>query len=160
MEIDDKDKIYLQKQNVHKILAHSYVAHFLLFLFGVFLDMLFKLRVFTDFAMTASSVGATLLICGSVLIFWAQYTSHHLNKENITKETFCNGPYRYTRTPTNFGIFFMTLGFGMIANSFFVILFAFISFVVAKFVFLDKEEKVLAAKYGAPYLEYKKSIKF
>jgi protein-S-isoprenylcysteine O-methyltransferase Ste14 len=52
------------------------------------------------------------------------------------------------------------LGFGLVINAFFVIVSAFISFVIAKFLFIEKQEKVLAEKYGAPYLEYKKSVKF
>lgn len=156
--MENDDKTYLRKQSVHKILAHSYAMYFLLFLIGVVLDIIFRFKIFTNPIMVP--VGVTLLILGSILIIWAQYTSHELNTENVTKETFCRGPYCYTRTPTNFGLFFMILGFGMIINAFFVILLTFVSFVVAKFVFLEKEEKVLAAKYGTPYLEYKKSVKF
>lgn len=154
----ESNKQHFQKTSVHKILAHSYAMHFILFLIGVSLDIVFKFKIFTSPIM--APIGVILLILGSVLILWAQYTSHNLNTENVTKETFCHGPYCYTRTPTNFGIFFIMLGFGMIANAFFVILSSLISFVVAKFIFLEKEEKALAAKYGAPYLEYKQSVKF
>ena len=105
-------------------------------------------------------MGFIFLIFGTFLVFWAQKTSRHLNIENITKETFCHGPYRYTRSPTHWGLFLLMLGFGMIANAFFIVLFSIISFLITKLVFLKKEEKVLAAKYGTPYLEYKKSVKF
>lgn len=145
-------------RSIHKILAHSYAMHFMLLLVGVALDIIIGVKVFTSPQMLP--VGAIFLVLGTILIFWAQYTSRHLKKENITKETFRHGPYHYTRTPTNFGIFFMMLGFGMIVNAFFVILSSVISFIVAKFVFLNKEEEVLAEKYGAPYVEYKKSVKF
>lgn len=158
MEISDKDKIYLQKQSVHKVLAHSHSAQFVLFLFAVFLDLRFGIKIFWNSGFVI--FGVILLIFGSFFIFWAQYTSHHLDKKNITKESFARGPYRYIRNPTNFGIFFMMLGFGITVNSFFVILFSFISSLVVKFIFLEKEEKILSAKYGAPYLEYKKSVKF
>ena len=53
-----------------------------------------------------------------------------------------------------------TLGFGIMADTFFVILFALISFVVAKYVFIKRQEELLAEKYGAPYLEYKKMVRF
>lgn len=158
MKIDDKDKTYPQKQSVHKVLAHSHAAQFILFLFAFFLDLMFRIKIFGNSGFAI--FGVVLLIIGSVLIFWAQYTSHHLDKKNITKESFSRGPYRYVRNPTNFGIFFTMLGFGIVANSFFVVLFAFISSFVVKFVFVKKEEKILASKYGAPYLEYKKSVKF
>lgn len=48
----------------------------------------------------------------------------------------------------------------MINNDIFVILFTFLSFIISKFIFLNKEEQILAKKYGAPYLEYLNSVKF
>lgn len=158
MENNDKDEIYLERQSVHKVLAHSHAAQFVLFLFAVFLDLMSGIKIFRNSGFAI--FGVFLLILGSILIFWAQYTSRHLDKKNITKESFSRGPYRYVRNPTNFGIFFTMLGFGIIADSFFVVLFAFISSLVVKFVFLGKEEKILTLKYGAPYLEYKKLVKF
>ena len=146
------------KNNVHKVLVHSYSAYFLFFLAGVFLDLIFNIKVFTNLIVVP--IGFMLLILGTLLVFWAQKSSRNLKIENITKETFQGGPYRFTRTPTNLGLFLLMLGFGMTANALFVILFSFVSFVVAKFIFLEKEEKILASKYGAPYLEYKSAVKF
>lgn len=154
----EKDKIQPQKHNIHKVLAHSYSTYFILFLVGVVLDLIFKIRIFTN--PVVIPMGVVLLILGSILILWAQYTSRNLKKENISKETFCHGPYCYTRGPTNLGLLFLILGFGIIVNAFFVVFLAFISFILGKFVFLDKQEKLLAEKYGDPYLEYKKSVKF
>ncbi|MFA6177738.1 MAG: isoprenylcysteine carboxylmethyltransferase family protein [Candidatus Paceibacterota bacterium] len=156
MESNNKDSI--QKQNIHKILAHSHATQLVLFLFAVFLDIVFSIKIFTDSTLLTGA-GVVFLIFGSALIFWAQYTSHHLPDENITKESFSHGPYHYVRNPTNLGIFLMVVGFGIIANSFFVIFFALISSLVVKFAFLEKEEKILTAKYGEPYLEYIKSVK-
>ena len=85
---------------------------------------------------------------------------HHLNKENMNKETFCNGPYRYTRIPTHFGLFFLMLDFGVIVNSLFIVILSVISFIIIKLTFIKKEEKILTEKYGTPYLEYKNSVKF
>jgi len=105
-------------------------------------------------------IGFVFLALGTFLILWAQTTSRHLKKENITPETFCHGPYCYTRAPTHLGLFLLMLGFGFISNAFFVILLTLFAFFIGKLVFLDKEEKILAEKYGAPYLEYKKMVKF
>lgn len=157
----EKDEtILLQKQNLHKILVYSHGMQFVLFLFAVFLDAMFNIKVFSNFNFIFAVIGVIFLIKGSVLIFWAQHSSHHLHNENITKESFSRGPYRYVKNPTNYGIFFTILGFGIIANSFFVILFAFISSMIAKFFFLNREKEILIAKYGAPYIEYRKSVKF
>jgi protein-S-isoprenylcysteine O-methyltransferase Ste14 len=154
----ENNKIHLQKHSVHKVLAHSYSVYFLFFLVGVFLDLVFNFKVFNSSMVMPP--GFILLIFGTFLILWAQKTSRNLKKDIINKETFCHGPYYFTRTPTNFGLFFLMLGFGLMINAFFVTLFALISFVIAKFTFLKKEEEILALKYGAPYLEYKKMVKF
>ena len=156
--MENQDKIPLQKQSVHKILAHSYSVYFIFFLISVCLDFVFNFKFFNNFIAIPS--GFIFLLFGTFLVFWAQKTSRHLDVENVTKETFCHGPYRYTRSPTHWGLFLLMLGFGMIANAFFIVLFSIISFLITKLVFLKKEEKVLAAKYGTPYLEYKKSVKF
>ena len=147
----------MHKTRIHRILAHSYAVYFVLFLIGVTLDFIFKIEIFTS--PIAVSVGVALLIFASFLILWAQKTSRNLKKENITKETFCQGPYCYTRSPTHWGLFFLMLGFGIIADAFFVILSTLISMIIAKFVFIEKQEEALGEKYGTPYLEYKKLIK-
>ena len=162
----DIDKTPVRQYRVHKILAHSYTMYFTLFLVGVFLDIFFSARgefasggeFFASPIMIVFSI--LLLIIATLLILWAQKTSRNLDIKDLSKETFCKGPYCYTRSPTHWGLFFLILGFGIIANAFFVILFTLISFLIAKFVFLNKQEAVLAEKYGTHYLEYKKMVKF
>lgn len=146
------------KYSVHKVLAHSYTVFFLLFLVGVSFDMIFRLKIFSGPAM--APVGISIIIFATLLVFWAQMTSRNLNKENITKESFYKGPYCYTRSPTHWGLFLLILGFGIITNALFVILSSLISFIVTKLIFLKKEEEILTEKYGAPYLEYKKAVRF
>jgi protein-S-isoprenylcysteine O-methyltransferase Ste14 len=155
MEGGDK---FEQKTSVHKILAHSYAAQFAFFLAGVYLDIVFNLKIFKGNAIVVF-FGFVFLLIGTFLIIWAQKTSKNLKKENISKETFTNGPYKYTRSPTHWGLFLLMLGFGMVINAFFVIFLSFLSFVFTKLTFLKKEEKILALKYGAPYIEYKKSVR-
>ena len=162
----DINKTPVRQYRVHKILAHSYTMYFILFLVGVFLDIFFSARgefasggeFFASPIMIVFSI--LLLIIATLLILWAQKTSRNLDIKDLSKETFCKGPYCYTRSPTHWGLFFLILGFGIIANAFFVILFTLISFLIAKFVFLNKQEAVLAEKYGTHYLEYKKMVKF
>ncbi len=146
-----------RQHRVHKILAHSYTMYFILFLAGVGLDIFFKFEIFSN--PIWASVGIILLVFASILIFWAQKASRNLDIKNVTKETFCKGPYCYTRSPTHWGLFFLILGFGIIANAAFVILSTLISFIISRWVFLEKQENVLAEKYGATYLEYKKTVK-
>jgi len=154
----EQDIFNLHKNKVHKVLARSYSVYLFSFLAGVCLDLIFNFRIF-NYSLVPI-LGILFLIIGTVLIIWAQGTSRNLKKENLKKETFFNGPYRYTRTPTNFGLFFLILGFGYVVHSPFIILLDLVAFFIAKFIFLNKEEKILAEKYGAPYLEYKKIVRF
>lgn len=146
------------EHNVHRVLAHSYTVYFILFLFGIVLDVIFKFKIFSS--SFAVPIGLALLVIASFLILWAQKTTRKGKGEHVTKETFCKGPYCYTRHPTYLGLFLLLIGFGIIANALFVILATLISFLVAKFIFIEKEEKILTKKYGAPYLEYKRAVKF
>jgi protein-S-isoprenylcysteine O-methyltransferase Ste14 len=145
-------------ENIHHVLAHSYSTYFILFLVGLSLDLFFKSKVFTGEVVVF--FGMILLGLGTLLVVWAQSTSRNIDKGNITKEVFAHGPYCFTRSPTHWGLFLLMLGFGLIANAFFVIILTIISFVLTRLIFLRKEEKLLVAKYGSPYLEYKRSVKF
>lgn len=143
---------------VHKTLAHSYVVYFFILVVGVFLDIMFPIRVFPSSVMV--SIGFLLLILASALIWWAQRSSGDLlKKEEVDVEHFFRGPYRYTRTPTHWGLFFLALGFGFVAHAFFVIVLTIISFIVTKSTFVKKQEALLEEKFGAPYREYKNKVK-
>lgn len=160
--LDNKEQTRSSKQSersVHHILAHSYSFYLLLFLLSFFLDLAFPVKIFKTSIM--APIGFVFLALASLLILWAQKTSRDLRRiEEIKMEHFCRGPYCYTRSPTHWGLFLLMLGFGITINAFFVILSTLISLVVTKLVFLKKEESLLVKKYGAPYLEYKKIVKF
>lgn len=156
--MENDDKIYFKEGSVHKVLAHSYLLYLFFLLAGVSLDVFFKFEIFSNSVF--SFFGIFFLIFGTFLIFWAQNTSRNLKTETINKDTFTRGPYYYTRSPTHLGLASVILGFGIITNAFFVVFFALISFIISKFTFLKKEEKILALKYGDPYLEYKKLVRF
>lgn len=150
-------KIEESISKVHGVLAHSYLFYFVFFLLALCLDFVFPLKIFET--SETAFLGILFLILGTFLILWAQKTSLNLSTENLSKETFSHGPYGYTRSPTHFGLFFMILGFGIVINSLFIVIFSIIAFFVTKFVFIKKQEKILAEKYGVPYLEYKKSVR-
>jgi len=158
---DEKDTIMediLDGTMVHRVLAHSYFVYFLFLVLSVVLDIIFHIHAFeSSFTVPA---GFVILILATILIMWAQNTSRNLNIENINKDTFLHGPYCYTRSPTHYGLFLLMLGFGLVANAFFVIMFTIVSLLITKFFFLKKEENLLEKKYGDAYKEYKKLVKF
>lgn len=146
------------KNEVHRILAHSYFVYFLSFLFGMIFDLLSPFKIFSHSSFVL--LGVALLLFGTFLVIWAQESSRNFKKENLSKDIFFNGPYYYTRSPTHWGLFFLMLGFGIIANAVFIVLSTLVAFLITRFFFLDKEEEILEKKYGIHYLEYKKIVKF
>ncbi len=151
-------KQYPKHRTVHHVLAHSYLWYFIPLIVAVFLDLFYPVKIFEKFL--GMPTGFVFLGLATLLIFWAQSTSRKLEEKDLTKDSFCKGPYCYTRMPTHWGLFILVLGFGLILNAFFVVIFNFISFVLTKILFVKEQEKILEEKYGAPYLEYKKSVKF
>jgi len=156
MKVYDEEHIY--KKKVHRVLAQSYSVYLVSFLVGISLDIIFQLKIFNVQAIVF--LGPALLVFATILIFWAQHTSRHLKKEDLSREAFFRGPYRFTRSPTHYGLFFLMLGFGIINNAVFVVLFTLVAFLVTRLIFLDKQEKILEEKYGTHYAEYKKLVKF
>ncbi len=152
-----KDRI-IQETKVHRVLAHSYLVYLLFLLLGVALDVIFHIHAFESYFTIPA--GFLILFFATILIMWAQNTSRNLKIDNVTKETFLHGPYCYTRSPTHYGLFLLMLGFGLIANAFFVIMFTIVSLLITKFFFLKKEEDLLEEKYGNPYREYREAVKF
>ncbi len=154
---NEKMKEVAQKIKIHTILAHSYSFYFIAFLVGLFFDFIFKFKIFTHPIVIL--IGFILIIFSSILIFWAQNTSRNLKSKILTKDDFLIGPYRFSRSPTHWGLTFLMLGFGFLVNGFFVIFLTIISFFITKFIPLKEEEAILAQKYGEPYLEYKKLVR-
>lgn len=148
----------IMANKVHTALAHSYFVHFIFILVGLLLDFIFPIKIFQH--ATVVRTGFVLLVLASLLIFWAQHTTRNLFiKESITKKSFEKGPYKYTRIPTHIGLLLLTLGFGVVVNTFFVVVTSLLSFIIGKMIFLRKYEEVLEEKYGTAYTEYKKEVK-
>ena len=147
-----------EKGRLIKILSRSYVFYFLLFLGGILLDLKFPTHYLkSEYAL---SVGILFIIFASVLIFWIKANSKNAKKENPTKEDFMRGPYKYSSIPNHWAIFFLILGFGVLINAAFAVLVTILAFFATLYKFLKMQEAVLVEKFGEPYKEYKKIVKF
>lgn len=155
------DKEYIHKNGtIHFLLAHSYVIFLFIIILGVIFDTFFKYKIFSNNIF--QYIGFFMLLVSSIIIFWAQKVSLNYKdrkKKNDSMTYFEHGPYQYLRNPTHLSVFIMTLGFGLIINSFFSVIFAIIAYLITKIFFLKREEKILEKKYGEVYLEYKKKVK-
>ena len=146
------------RPRIHKVLAQSYIVYLLALVFGLIFSAIWPFKIFVD--ATLMNTSSVVLLLSSMLILWAQKSSKKLKKENLTKKSFMKGPYRYTRNPTNLGLFISMSSFGIIVNSVFVIVFSLVAFALSRLIFIKKEEQILENKYETPYLEYKKIVKF
>lgn len=160
MENNEKTVKEYRDGFVHFILANSYLVFLFAVILGVIFDTLLRRKMFDS--VVYKDAGLSFLIIGTILIYWAQkvssnYQNRKIKKENRTKFEF--GPYKFLRSPTHFGLFLMTIGFALIINSMFSFIFTVIAYSITKFLFLRKEEKILADKHGDIYLEYKKKVK-
>lgn len=160
-ELKDNNINLYGKGAVHFVLVHSYLIFLISIILGVLFDIFFvKEKIFSDGIY--QYVGLIMLVIGAIIIYWAQKTSSNYKEKNIKNNfnsLFESGPYRYLRSPTHFGLFIMTLGFSLIINSLFGVIFTLIAYGITKFIFLKKEERLLEIKYGQEYLEYKKKVK-
>lgn len=150
-------KEYPKHKTIHHILAYSYFMYFVLLLIGLVLDYFYPVDIIDNDLIKI--VAVVSLFFSSLLILWAQMSSGRLEKEGLVKESFMKGPYKYTRMPTHWGVFILSLSFGILYEGFFAIVFILIALFLTKKYFIKKEEELLEYKYGSPYLEYKKSVK-
>ncbi len=148
---------------VHEFLAHSYFVYLAAVVIGFGLDMMWPI----NFAyLWTEPVGFFLIILGTILSVWAQASSEkggHVrfeSKEKLAHHHFKYGPYSYTRTPTQYGLFLMTLGLALLFGSVFMVITTIIAFLFGKLFFIKKQEAHLEKKYGEPYREYKKQVRF
>jgi len=159
--INEEDSSCVKDGMVHLILSHSYVVFLYAVILGAIFHTVFNFHIFQGDAY--QYIGFVMIILGSILIYWAQSASASTAKTNLTgdktERDFEGGPYKYSRNPTHIGMTIMTLGLGLIVNSFFIFLFIIIASIVTKFIFLKKEELFLEKKYGAPYIAYKNKVR-
>lgn len=152
-------EVSLKDGMVHFILSHSYVVFMVAVVCGVFLDSAF---VFNIFKYSAYAYGGfSMIIGGSILIYWAQSSSSRIKKVKgipVSEKDFERGPYKYSRNPTHIGMTIMTLGLALVLNSFFMLICVLLASLITKFIFLKKEEQLLEEKYGEQYLLYKKKV--
>lgn len=145
---------------IHILLFHTYMIFLGAVVLGVVFDQIFTFDFFGG--TTFEYLGIAMIIWGSILVYWAQSTTSQ-PKSEINKERdvnfFFRGPYKYTRNPTNLGLTIMSLGLGFLINSLFSIIFIIITYLVSRFIFIKKQDAILAERYGSVFIDYKKMVR-
>jgi protein-S-isoprenylcysteine O-methyltransferase Ste14 len=158
-----KEENKIQKKIIHIILIHGYLVFFIFVILGFILNLFFNIKILeSSFSQTLGILGIIGIIFGTILIYWAQKSSSlagKIKKEESSTEGFKYGPYKYFKDPSYLGVFIMTLGLSFILNSLPSLILVFIAYIIIKFVFVKKEDKLLEDKYGKIFLDYKNKIK-
>ncbi len=158
-----KDQLRVKKEpTVHHVLAYSYAVYFLSVLIGLLFTILHPFRIFQHEAIPI--FGFIFLTLGTYLIYWAQTTSRKTRSarevpEAVSPHIFSRGPYTFSSSPTHLGLTLLSFGFALTMNSLMLVATTLAALLITKFVFVKKEEAMLAQKYGEQYEEYKKTIK-
>lgn len=145
---------------INRLLLHSYATFLLAVILGVIFDMIFHIDIFSS--KLYQYIGLGMIIFGTIAVYWSQSTTSKLKKaDEQTKNTnfFLHGPYKYTRNPSNLGLTLMSLGLGLLINSFFSVVFIVITYLVSRLFFIKKQDSILEKRYGNDFLDYKKKVK-
>lgn len=149
-------------RKVHELLAHSYLIYLGSVVVGFTADLIWPLKFSFPHQL---ELGMVAILAGTILAVWAQSSSkrgapvRNTAGESLERRHFAFGPYMFTRTPTQYGLFFMTLGLALLYGFTFMLGSSVVAFLLGKFFFIRKEEQHLAAKYGDAFLDYKKRVK-
>lgn len=143
-------------KSVHKTLAKSYLAYFLLCSLGLFLGVFFPMQFFVPHSQTFALIG---FIIGPILIVWAQMTSHKFEiiKQKTGRPVFNRGPYRFFRNPTQLGLVMLVAGYAFASHTAILFVTAGVAYIISN-IFFKEHEEILESRYGEPYKEYKSSV--
>jgi protein-S-isoprenylcysteine O-methyltransferase Ste14 len=110
------------------------------------------------------------LVCGIVLIILAptlavsalrtmQAAGTNVDPAKPALTIVRDGPFRFTRNPMYLALCLVQIALGFFLNDWITLLFVVPLTVILHFGVVLREEKYLAAKFGEPYLQYKREVR-
>jgi protein-S-isoprenylcysteine O-methyltransferase Ste14 len=102
------------------------------------------------------ALGVALMLAG-VTKFRRAGTNVPPNRPALVLVT--DGPWRYTRNPLYLSLALAQLGIGVATNSVWIVLLVVPVLIVIRYAVIAREERYLEAKFGAPYRDYKASVR-
>jgi protein-S-isoprenylcysteine O-methyltransferase Ste14 len=137
------------------------IAWALAFVLGLAADWLYPLPLVP--ASVPRWIGGVVFAIGLLLGIWAIMT---LSKAGTRVETYkpttaivTAGPYRFTRNPIYLGMLLGQTGFAVGFNSLWLLATLVGFYLVLRYGVIAREERYLARKFGAVYLDYKSRVR-
>ncbi|HVY18616.1 MAG TPA: isoprenylcysteine carboxylmethyltransferase family protein [Bauldia sp.] len=108
-------------------------------------------------------LGVVVLFAGGWLVFTGagslQAAGTPMNPHEPSKTLVFAGPYKFTRNPMYLGMTLLLVGFAFIGNALWPLLAAIPAVWWIQTQVIAREEAYLEAKFGAPYLDFKKRVR-
>lgn len=144
---------------IHIILFRTYMVFLAAVVLGAILNEVLPLNIFIS--KNFQYIGVVMIIFGSSVVYWAQNTTSPKRENDGERDInfFYRGPYKYTRNPTNLALTVMSIGLGLLINSFYSIIFIIITYLISRFVFIKKQDFILEERYGEIFVDYKKKVR-
>lgn len=156
----------MERHPKENTISHLSSYSTIVFAFALMLSVIIDIMMPTRFLSEPLNryIGIIVVIFGTIIVFWAENIgrkySHKRKAGEVTDVSHISkGVYSYSRNPKYVGLSILLIGLGIILNSLFVALSAFVSIFVIHFFLLHKEEELLAKRHGPIYHEYKKKVK-
>lgn len=107
--------------------------------------------------------GIVVFLLGVALLAWAvrpfRRTGQRPEPWLPSPEMIVDGPYRYSRNPMYLAMTLITMGLGFFFGSFLTVGLALLALAIVHAIAVLPEERYLAEKFGAPYVEYGRRVR-
>jgi protein-S-isoprenylcysteine O-methyltransferase Ste14 len=100
---------------------------------------------------------APTLALSALIIMKAAGTNVHPSEPALTIVR--GGPFRFTRNPMYLALCFLQVALGFFLNDWITLLFVVPLALILHYGVVLREERYLTAKFGAPYLQYKRDVR-
>jgi len=128
---------------------------------GILLHYVFPIHVMRH--STSVTVGVSLSVVSAGLAIWAaramKAAGTNIRPDRPSLAIVKTGPYRFTRNPMYLSLTLLQLAIGFGLDDWVPLLLAVPLILIFHFGVILREERYLAAKFGEPYLAYKREVR-
>ncbi len=107
--------------------------------------------------------GFCFVIVAPALALWALFTmiaaGTNIDPAKPALAVVRGGPFRFTRNPMYLALCLLQIALGFFVNDWITLLFVIPIFVILHYGVVLREERYLTAKFGEPYLQFKREVR-
>ena len=144
-----------------RIIAPPPVAYIAALVAGVVVHVFTPLRLFPEYWI-GQPTGWPVVVAGLALLAWGAVTMKRAGEspefKDATRTIVDAGPFRFTRNPLYTGVTLAYLGFSLVSNSFWPLIFIPLPLAFTQFVVM-RGERYLEARLGDEYRSYRHRVR-